>query len=243
MAGVGFSAARPRAAPVVHEPFANRADAGRQLAPALRHLRHESVVVAGLPRGGVPVAYEVAVSLGAPLDVIVVRKLGDPSQPEYAVGAIGEDGVRIVDDEVVRSGRVSAEDLAVVEARERRELERRVDRFRGGRDHEPLERRTVVIVDDGVATGSTARAACQVARRLGAARIVLAVPVAPADWADRFTDVADELIRVVDLEPCHAIGQRYRDFTQTTDDEVATLLELARRHGHGPRSSIDSRSR
>ena len=142
-------------------------------------------------------AFEVARTLGAPLDVIVVRKLGVPFQPELGMGAIGEDGVRVIDQEIVRRGEISADELAAVEARERRELERRVVRYRRGRPRQPLEGRVVVVVvDDGLATGSTARAACQVARAQGASRVVLAVPVAPAGWETRLGDVADELVCV-----------------------------------------------
>jgi len=161
--------------------FVDRADAGRRLAASLQHLRGEPVVVLGLPGGGVPVAFEVAKALGAPLDVIVVRKLGVPFQPELGMGALGEDGVRLVDCDVVRQAGVSERDLDVVEARERAELERRARRFRAGRPHLALAGCTAVVVDDGIATGSTARAACRVARAHGASRVVLAVPVAPPD--------------------------------------------------------------
>lgn len=207
--------------------FIDRSDAGRRLAAALQHLQGEPVVVLGLPRGGVPVAFEVARSLGAPLDVIVVRKLGVPFQPELGMGAIGEDGVRVVNDEVVRLGRVSEAELAAVEARERIELERRARTFRGDRARVPLEGRTAVIIDDGIATGSTARAACQVARAHGAARVVLAVPVAPPDWEDRLRQDADELVALETPSPFWAIGQFYADFSQTSDDEVVDCLERA----------------
>jgi putative phosphoribosyl transferase len=205
--------------------FADRADAGRRLAARLGHLRGEHVVVVGLPRGGVPVAFEVARALGAPLDVIVVRKLGVPFQPELGMGAIGEDGVRVIDQEIVRRGEISADELAAVEARERRELERRVVRYRRGRPRQPLDGRVVVVVDDGLATGSTARAACQVARAQGASRVVLAVPVAPAGWETRLGDVADELVCVETPQAFFAIGEFYADFSQTADDEVVACLE------------------
>ena len=187
--------------------FKDREEAGRRLAERLSYLRGRSVVVLGLPRGGVPVAFEVARALGAPLDVIVVRKLGVPWQPELAMGAIGEDGVGVINDEVVHITDVSNRELVTVEACERAELERRARRFRGSRPREPLEGRTVVIVDDGVATGSTARAACHVARAHGAARVVLAVPVAPPDWTSRFEGDADELIALETPEPFYAVGQ------------------------------------
>lgn len=216
--------------------FENRAEAGRRLAAQLRHLRGEDPVVSGLPRGGVPVAYEVAEALRVPLDVIVVRKLGVPSQPELGMGAIGEDGVRIVDFDVLRMVQVSASELAAVEARERNELERRARRFRGGLARVRLERRTVIIVDDGVATGSTARAACQVAREQGAARVVLAVPVAPPGWSARLGSDADELVCVATPEPFYAIGRFYADFSQTSDQEVLACIRRATRLSTGPGS-------
>jgi putative phosphoribosyl transferase len=207
--------------------FADRLDAGRRLAARLEHLRDEPVVVLGLPRGGVPVAAEVARALDAPLDVIVVRKLGVPFQPELGMGAIGEDGARVVNEEIVRMARVSESELAVVEARERAELERRARRFRGDRPRIPLAGRTALVVDDGIATGSTARAACQVARAHGADRVVLAVPVAPRDWQARIGDDADECIALDTPETFWAIGQFYADFSQTSDDEVVERLARA----------------
>jgi putative phosphoribosyl transferase len=209
--------------------FADRVDAGRRLATKLQHLRSQPVVVLGLPRGGVPVAAEVARALHAPLDVIVVRKLGLPSDPELAMGAIGEDGVRVVNDAVVRQVGVSSGQLDVVEARERVELERRAKRFRGVRPRVDLRGRTALIVDDGIATGSTARAACQVARAHGAARVVLAVPVAPVDWVDRLHDDADELIAFETPEPFWAVGPFYANFYPTSDDEVVACLDRVRR--------------
>lgn len=170
---------------------------------------------------------EVARALGAPLDVIVVRKLGVPIQPELAMGAIGEDGARFINEEVVDLARVSSTELAAVEARERIELDRRAARFRGARPRRPLDGRTAIVVDDGIATGSTARAACQVARAQGAARIVLAVPVAPIDWMDRFGDDADELICIETPRSFHAVGEFYADFSATTDQEVVDCLEAA----------------
>lgn len=207
--------------------FANRVDAGRRLAGRLQHLRGEPVVVLGLPRGGVPVAFEVARALGAPLDVIVVRKLGVPFQPELGMGAIGEDGVQILNDEVIRLAHVSRQDLAEVEERERAELERRAGRFRGNRMRAPLEGRTAVVIDDGIATGSTARAACLVARAHGAARVVLAVPVAPPGWTARMRDAADELVCLETPDPFFAIGQFYVDFSQVPDDVVVAYIERA----------------
>lgn len=208
--------------------FADRVDAGRRLAERLSHLRDTpGLVVVGLPRGGVPVAAEVGRALGAPVDVIVVRKLGVPGQPELGMGAIGEGGVRVLNAEVLREARITDDELRRVEDRERTELERRAAAFRRGRDRVSLQGRTVVVVDDGIATGSTARAACDVARAEGAARVVLAVPVAPPGWEARLAGAADEFAAVTTPEPFHAIGQFYDDFTQTTDAEVVDALGLA----------------
>lgn len=207
--------------------FVDRADAGRQLGQRLQHLRGIDVVVLGLPRGGVRVAAEVAAALDAPLDVIVVRKLGVPTQPELAMGAIGEGDVRIVMPETVRRAKVTPEAFDAVESRERAELARRAERFRGDRPRIPLSGRTVIVVDDGIATGSTARAACQVARAQGAARVVLAVPVAPANWTESLSDVADEMIALTTPRQLHAIGLWYSDFSQSSDDEVIACLRGA----------------
>jgi putative phosphoribosyl transferase len=207
--------------------FGDRADAGRQLAEQLLYLRGQPVVVLGLPRGGVPVGAEVARALGAPLDVIVVRKLGVPFQPELGMGAVGEDGVRVVDPEIVRQAGVSDTELAAVEARERAEVQSRVRRYRRDRHRISLIGKTAVIVDDGIATGSTARAAGQVARVLGAARVVLAVPVASHGWQDRIGADADDLVSVATPVPFFAIGQFYADFTQTSDEQVVRCLAEA----------------
>ncbi|MGV9253200.1 phosphoribosyltransferase family protein [Streptomyces sp. NPDC003697] len=220
--------------------FTDRRDAGRQLGARLRHLAGEDVVVLGLPRGGVPVAAEVAEALGAPLDVCLVRKLGVPFQPELGMGAIGEDGVRVINDAVVREARVTRQQLARVEEHERRVLEQRAARYRGDRTPVAVAGRTAVVVDDGVATGSTARAACRIARERGAARVVLAVPVAPADWTDRLGDDADELVCLDTPWDFFAIGQFYLDFTQTGDDEVAARLRRAAHHSPGTGDPADS---
>jgi len=206
--------------------FADRVDGGRSLATRLMHLRDKNVVVVGLPRGGVPVAAEVAKALNAPLDVILVRKLGVPSQPELAMGAIGENGVRVLNAEVVQLAGVTSEEIARVEARERSELERRVERFRSGRELVSLEGRVVIIVDDGIATGSTARAACQVARAHGASYIVLAVPVAPQRWEQDLAGVADEYICVTASEKFSSVGQFYANFTQVEPDDHQGCNEL-----------------
>ena len=204
--------------------FEDRVDGGRSLAARLMHLRDKDVVVVGLPRGGVPVAAEVAKALNAPLDVILVRKLGVPFQPELAMGAIGENGVRVLNAEVVQLAGVTSDEIVRVEARERGELERRVERFRSGRELVSLEGRVVIIVDDGIATGSTARAACQVARAHGASYIVLAVPVAPQRWEQDLAGVADEYVCVTASEKFSSVGQFYSNFTQVTDDDVISCL-------------------
>ncbi|MCX5209693.1 phosphoribosyltransferase family protein [Kitasatospora sp. NBC_00240] len=204
--------------------FTDRTDAGRQLAARLGHLRGEHLVVVALPRGGVPVAAEVADALDAPLDICVIRKLGVPYQPELGMGAIGEDGARVINDQVVRMAGVSPRQIAEVERSERAELERRAGRYRGGRAPADLNGRTVLVVDDGVATGSTARAACEIVRARGAALVVLAVPVAPKDWTVRLGDVADQLVCVATPSPFFAIGEFYEDFTQTEDAEVLRCL-------------------
>jgi putative phosphoribosyl transferase len=183
------------------------------------------VVVLGLPRGGVRVAAEVAAALDAPLDVIMVRKLGVPSQPELAMGAIGNGGVRILLPETLRRAGVTPDALDAVERRERAELRRRAQRFRGDRNHVPLSGRIAIVVDDGIATGSTARAACQVARAQRAARVVLAVPVAPFGWDRALRDVADELIALITPGELRAIGLWYSDFSQSSDEEVVACLE------------------
>jgi putative phosphoribosyl transferase len=210
--------------------FANRAEAGRRLAAKLQYLRGRDLAVLGLPRGGVPVALEVAQALGAPLDIIVVRKLGVPFQPELGMGAVGEGGVRILNTEVVRMAGVSPEELAEVEERERAELERRARIYRGDRAPVSLEGRTVVVVDDGIATGSTAEAACRVARDRGAAHVVLAVPVAPPGWDRRLDGDIDDFVCVGTPEPFFGVGQFYADFSQTSDNEVIACLE----HGRAP---------
>ncbi|MGZ5393044.1 MAG: phosphoribosyltransferase family protein, partial [Mycobacterium sp.] len=208
--------------------FADRVDAGRRLAQRLDFSRGQNVVVLGLPRGGVPVAFEVAKALQAPLDVLVVRKLGVPFQPELAFGAIGEGGVRVINDSVVRAADLSSDAMDAVEGEQRVELERRSERFRSGRDPISLAGRVAVLVDDGIATGATAKAACQVARAQGASRVVLAVPIGPDDVVGKFAGYADEVVCLRTPAFFFAVGQGYRDFTQTSDDEVISLLDRAR---------------
>ncbi|MCU1512028.1 MAG: phosphoribosyltransferase [Arthrobacter sp.] len=208
--------------------FEDRVDAGRQLGRQLRELRGQDIVVLGLPRGGVPVAFEVAAALDAPLDVIVVRKLGLPYQPELAMGAIGEGGTRVLEERVLAQAQVSEKELQDVEVRERAVLESRVTQFRRGRARRDLTGRIAVIVDDGIATGSTARVACRIARRLGAARVVLAVPVAPADTIGALIE-PDEVVCLATPRHFSAVGYHYRDFSPTEDDEVVQLLDAAAR--------------
>ena len=208
--------------------FADRADAGRRLAGALKAYRDRDVLVLALPRGGVPVAFEVAAALDAPLDVLVVRKLGVPHQPELAFGAIGEDGVRVLNDEVLRHVLLTDAEMAAVETAQRAELQRRVERYRAGRDRVSLRGRVVLIVDDGFATGATARAACLVARAQGAAEVVLAAPIGSADTVAALRAVADDVVCLGVPQYFHAVGQGYRDFSQTSDEEVCELLERTR---------------
>ena len=211
--------------------FEDRVEAGRRLGQRLGYLRGQDIVILGLPRGGVPVAFEVATALDAPLDVIVVRKLGVPFQPELAMGAIGEGGARVLDKHIISHVRVTEAELAAVEERERALLESRVARFRKGRTRTDLAGRTAVIVDDGIATGSTARVACRVARQLGAAKVILAVPVAPADTLADLTE-PDEIVCLATPRQFTAVGYHYRDFSPTGDDEVVLLLDAAAKRLH-----------
>ncbi len=214
--------------------FADRADAGRHLASALRDYRGRDVVVLGLPRGGVPVAREVAAALDAPLDVLVVRKLGVPHRPELAFGAIGEGGVRVLNDAVLHRTGLSAEAIASVEEAERAELRRRVEAYRGGEPGLPLAGRVAVIVDDGFATGATARAAALVARAQGAQTVVLAAPIGAPDTIAALREVADDVVCLGAPRGFTAVGQGYDDFGQTSDEEVCALLASA----GGPNSSV-----
>lgn len=208
----------------VNAVFEDRIDAGRRLAGRLSHLAGGDTVVVGLPRGGVPVAQQVAGELGAPLDVIVVRKLGVPWQPELAMGAIGEEGVRVLDRDLVSSLGISEQRLRSVEDRERAELQRRVEEYRGGRPMRDLRGKTVIVVDDGIATGSTAAAACRVVKEHGAERIVMATPVSSPRASRMLTAYADEVVTVEEPEDFAAIGQFYSDFSQTSDAEVRDIL-------------------
>jgi predicted phosphoribosyltransferase len=208
--------------------FRDRSDAGRRLAERLTHYANQpDVLVLALPRGGVPVAFEVAQALHAPLDVFLVRKLGVPGQPELAMGALASGGVRIINESVVRALDISPEEIDAVTAQERRELERRLREYRDDRPPINVRGRTIILIDDGLATGSTMRAAVAALRRQGPARIIVAVPVAAPSTCEDFETIADEMICAETPEPFYAVGMWYRDFSQTSDAEVHDLLDRA----------------
>jgi putative phosphoribosyl transferase len=208
--------------------YADRAEGGRALAAALgSHRGATDTIVLGLPRGGVPVAYEVATGLDLPLDVLVVRKLGLPWQPELAMGAIASGGALVRNDEVVRYLGDRADAFAAVRAREQAELERRERDYRGDRPPLEMRNRTGILVDDGLATGATMEVAVRALKALGARRVVVAVPVASPEARDRIAAVADEVVCLAVPMLFSAVGQWYRDFGQTSDDEVRDLLARA----------------
>ena len=216
------------------QPFRNRREAGRKLAEKLAaYANRPDVLVLALPRGGVPVAYEVARALGAPLDVFVVRKLGVPGYEELAMGAIATGEVRVLNDDLVVRLGIPEYLIDAVTAREQEELKRRERLYRGGRPVPDVRDRTVILVDDGLATGSTMLAAVRALRQLQPARIVVAVPVAAADTCRALRAEADEVVCAVTPEPFHAVGLWYEDFTQTTDEEVRDLLTRAAPAPHG----------
>jgi putative phosphoribosyl transferase len=208
--------------------FLNRAEAGRLLAEKLeKYAGRDDIIVLGLPRGGVPVAYEVAKHLAVPLDVFIVRKLGVPGFEELAAGAIASGGVRVLNEDVVRALPNADETIESITARETAELERREQSYRDGRPAPELRDRVVILVDDGLATGATMRAAVKALRQRGVAKIVVAVPVGPPDTCREFEDEADETICASAPEFFQAVGQYYEDFSQTSDDEVCELLGRA----------------
>jgi len=202
--------------------FADRQDAGERLAQALRHLEANALVLA-IPRGGVIVGDVVARELGVPLDVVVPRKVGAPGNPELAIGAVAP-GIRVLDTRMVRALGVSERYLEREIATQEAEIERRQQVYRGGRPSQPVSGRVAIVVDDGVATGSTAVAALRWARAQGAERVVLAVPVAPPQTIDRLRVEADEVVALETPQPFLAVGEWYRDFDQTTDEQVVSAL-------------------
>lgn len=209
--------------------FRDRAEAGRLLAEKLTaYANRPDVLVLALPRGGVPVAFEVARALNVPLDVFMVRKLGVPGEEELAMGAIATGGVRVLNEPVVRALRIPSTTIDKVAAKEQKELERRERAYRGNRPPLDVRGRTVILVDDGLATGATMLAAAQALRQQQAARIVVAVPVAAPAVCDAFREVVDEVVCLVTPEQFFAVGQWYEDFSEVTDDEVRDLLERAR---------------
>lgn len=209
--------------------YANRTDAGRRLATYLgKYAGRRDVIVLALPRGGVPVGHEVAQALNAPLDVFVVRKLGLPWQEELAVGAIASGGAVVLNDDVVRISGITRDQLDRVTRAEEAELHRREQQYRGDRAFPDLRGKTVILVDDGLATGATMRAAVEALRREGPSSVVVAVPVAASETCQRLQSIADDVICAMTPDPFEAVGLWYDDFSQTTDAEVQDLLSRAR---------------
>lgn len=207
-------------------PYRNRTEAGRILAGALMHYKSKpDVIVIGLTRGGVPVAAEVASALHAPLDVIVVRKLGVPFQPELAMGAIAGDGTEVLDKGLIHGLGLTDKEVAAVTTRERAELERRERLYRGGQPPLSLKGRTAILIDDGLATGSTMLAAVAFARKLSPKRVVMAVPVGSVEAIEKLRLKVDECVSLATPEPLFAVGEWYSDFLPTSDTEVLNLLE------------------
>jgi putative phosphoribosyl transferase len=214
--------------------FQDRTDAGRTLAKKLSHyVDRKDIVVLGMPRGGVPVAFEVAQSLRVPLDVFIVRKLGVPGQEELAMGAIASGGIRVLNDVVIRSKRISEAVIDAVTERERIELDRRELAYRGHRAAPIVRGKTVILVDDGIATGSTMLAAVAALKQQPPVRIVVAAPAAPVESCDELQQVVDELVVIVRPDPFYSVGQSYEIFGQISDEEVQKLLRDTRRHSRG----------
>jgi putative phosphoribosyl transferase len=211
--------------------FADRGDAGRQLAAELIVLASEKPIVVGLPRGGIPVAEEVAIALQAPLEPLAVRKLGAPHNPEYGIGAIAEDGTRVFDGEALAVLGINGAQLEKIVARETLELRRRVEAYRGERPFPSLEGRIVIVVDDGVATGVTDTAALRAVRRRRPRRLILAVPVCAPESAARLRQEADEVICLIEPRLLYGVGQWYADFAQVSDAEVTAALKRTQVRG------------
>jgi putative phosphoribosyl transferase len=210
--------------------FRDRRDAGRKLAQKLVHYAGRSdVIVLALPRGGVPVAYEVARALSTPLDILVVRKLGLPGQDELAIGAIAPGGIRVLNEDIIHSLNIPEEVINRVAQRELQELQRRERDYRGDRPAPEVRDRTVILIDDGLATGASMRAAIAGLRARHAARIVVAVPTAARETCEVFRFEVDEIVCSITPEPFYGVGRSYDDFSQTTDDEVRALFEEANR--------------
>ena len=215
--------------------FTNRTEAGRVLARLLtRFANRPDVIVLGVPRGGVPVAFEVAAALSAPLDIFVLRKLGVPGHEELAFGAIANRGVRILDSDVINGLGLSQLDIEIVTAAEKQELKRREGIYRGGRPALDVHGFVVILVDDGIATGSSIRAAIRAIRQMNPARIVIATPVAPASTCNRLRLEVDELVCADTPEYFYGVGQFYEDFSQVSDEEVKELLDRAARQSGAP---------
>ena len=218
----------------VDVPFEDRRTAGRKLGDALaKRLDLDDPIVLGLPRGGVPVAIEVARALDAPLDVFVVRKLGLPGHEELAMGAIASGGVQVLNEDVVSRARIDDEAIERVAADERRELRRREDRYRQGRGPLDLEGRNVILVDDGLATGASMRAAARALAERNPAHVVIAVPVGPSDTCDAMRERGDDVVCLATPSPFMGVGRWYRSFPQTRDDEVTELLDARRKEAEG----------
>ena len=207
----------------------NRVEAGKQLAQALKTASENAIVLA-VPRGGVVVGYEVAKALGLPLDVIVTKKIGAPDNPELAIGAVAEDGTFILDDDLVDRLFIPKDYIKEEVERQRREIQRRLLRYRGDVPYPSLKNREVIVVDDGVATGSTLKAALRLLRHKGAKTVTVAVPVGPPDTIRELEKLADRVVCLQTPEPFYAIGQFYVDFSQTSDEEVSELLKLSRKN-------------
>jgi predicted phosphoribosyltransferase len=244
----GSGHVRVRPEPDSTRMFRDREDAGRQLAQLLQHTREMQPIVLALPRGGVPVAYEIARELGAPLDVFLVRKIGAPGQRELGIGAVAQGGLRILNESAIAMLDVSEAEIARITEEETAELERRLRRFRGDRPLPDLQGRTVILVDDGLATGVSAAAAIRALQRFHPARLILAVPVCAPETAEALRPELDDVVCVLKPENFMAVGYWYQVFDQTTDEEVVDLLDRARRdraaagEGAGTLAPVSSRA-